>query len=223
MQGSWSRISGVLVFLVAACAAGHSEAGAMTAADTPSHGDMSAARAALEKHMSLLGLRLEKDTIQDVESRIGKTQRIEFHGDHGDAVVLCYISARAEDTTTVEFVSDFLNSYKKLNVFRITSEPRNEVAGQCRKSAQVSKEIATPSGLRLGLTQSELIAILGPPKKSRPESMAFEFFLQLPERVKGNLWCSHLHVGVHADFRGSTARELLVNYFAEGYQGECVK
>ncbi len=46
---------------------------------------------------------------------------------------------------------------------------------QCPRASQVTDDVQTEGGLKLGLTRERLIALLGPPKETRGNTLSFEW------------------------------------------------
>lgn len=124
-----------------------------------------------EEHFTLLGFVVWTDTLEMVRSRLGNAEILVGEGHEPSEV--CYVSSEQDDGTTVTFLAGFMGGQKTLTSFILsgtnaaTSGLANKkaVKRQCLSSPMVSKEIGTPSGLRLGLRSSQVKELLGEPTR----------------------------------------------------------
>jgi len=107
----------------------------------------------------IAGVSLGEKQFQQLASKFGKTTEIE----RGDAATgrnqVCYQSAK--DGKTIHLIFEFGEVEEIFYLFAGGEEWKG--SDLCAKSKLVSPSLSTASGLRLGLTKSQVEAILGPP------------------------------------------------------------
>ncbi len=124
-----------------------------------------------EEHFTLLGFVVWTDTLEMVRSRLGKAEILVGEGHEPSEV--CYVSSEQNDGTTVTFLAGFMGGQKTLTSFILSGTNatrsgltnKKAVKRQCLPSPIVSRDIGTPSGLRLGLRSSQVKELLGEPTK----------------------------------------------------------
>ncbi len=110
-----------------------------------------------EGHFVLLGFVLWRDTLEMVRSRLGKAELLVGEGHEPSEV--CYVSSEQNDGTTVIFQAGFMGGQETLTSFILAN--KKVVTRQCLPSPLVSRDIGTPSGIKLGLRSSQLKELLG--------------------------------------------------------------
>jgi len=114
-----------------------------------------------EEHFTLLGFVVWTDTLEMVRSRLGKAEILVGEGHEPSEV--CYVSSEQNDVTTVIFQAGFMGGQETLTSFILANT--KVVERECLPSPLVSKDIGTPSGIKLGLRSSQLKELLGEPKR----------------------------------------------------------
>jgi hypothetical protein len=86
------------------------------------------------------------------------------------------------DKTKILFESNRFDQPFELSGFRVVAGRRSisPCQLQCEPIAALSENVQTSGGLKLGLTQKELIALLGPPSKSKGNRLTFEWSSKRP-------------------------------------------
>jgi hypothetical protein len=105
--------------------------------------------------MTLAGMQIGKSTLQDVLSRFGVAPLRQ-----GIVDELCYRSESPLQAVWVLFGSGDEGDYETLTQFRVLSSPPADIT--CPPSAWLTRELATPSGIRIGMPAEELKPRLGP-------------------------------------------------------------
>jgi len=109
--------------------------------------------------ITLLGLTLGESTLKDAREVIGPSTVTVGKYRH-EPYVICYRSADASDTTTLTLQTDFFGDWERLTQFEISS---SGPAGGCAESDLVNSGIAIKCGLKLGMSRSDVKAIMGEP------------------------------------------------------------
>ena len=105
--------------------------------------------------LTLAGMRLGRNTLQEVISRFGLSPLR-----NGDVDELCYRSESPLQAAWVLFGAGDAGNYEKLTQFRVLS---SQPAGiTCPPSARVTPDIGTDSGIRIGMPAKALESKLGP-------------------------------------------------------------
>ena len=105
--------------------------------------------------MTLGGMQLGKNTLQDVLTHFGIAPMR-----NGDVDELCYRSESPLLAAWVLFGSGDEGDYEKLTQFRVLSTAPGDIT--CPPSARLTPELATESGIRLGMPADQLKPRLGP-------------------------------------------------------------
>jgi hypothetical protein len=116
-----------------------------------------------DKHFNLLGVRQLIDNLNTVQNKIGKgTVYKQSETSESGPQQICYKSSWKNDFTAVIFGSDAIAS-RRINLIIIGNskgESDTNIAF-CKRTSLVSKSIATPSGIKLGISPDKLNIILG--------------------------------------------------------------
>lgn len=125
-------------------------------------------------HLEMLGFTLGKSTLADVESKLGKSAARKCSREEEASKEVCYLAG--EGQTSVVFEAGFSGGWKELDGYKViaSSLPR-PCYRQCPRASQVTGEVQTEGGLKLGLTREQLIALLGPPKRTQGNKLKFEW------------------------------------------------
>lgn len=125
-------------------------------------------------HLEVLGFTLGKSTLADVEAKLGKSAPRRCSPEEEASKELCYLVDNGQ--TTVVFEAGFSGGWNLLDGYKlISSRLRRLCYRQCPRASQMINDVQTGSGLKLGLTRDELIALLGPPKRIRGNKLTFEW------------------------------------------------
>ena len=117
----------------------------------------------------LLDIELDKNSFEDVIAVLGKSSIYQYE----DANAICYRSSSA-DPTVVQFEAGSAGAWKYPTVFTVSVGPIKGVPPRtCSRSRRVSRDVATASGLRLGLTEKEIEDILGKPTERHSSSLVY--------------------------------------------------
>jgi hypothetical protein len=135
----------------------------------------------LSLHLSLLGFTLERNTLADVQHKLGAAKEGACSEEAEASKTICYASS-GTDGIGVFFESGSSGAWTKLDGFRVVSGGTRIVCHlQCRRPATAfGKNIQTGGGLKLGLNREEVIALLGPPAKLNGDQLTFESWSKRP-------------------------------------------
>jgi hypothetical protein len=132
-------------------------------------------------HLTLLGFTLGKNTFTNVQSRFGGATNGHCSDEAEPIAHICYVS-KGPDKTKILFESNRFDPPFELSGFRVVAARRSisPCQLQCEPTAALGEGLQTSGGLKLGLTQKELIALLGPPSKSKGNRLTFEWLSKRP-------------------------------------------
>ena len=130
-------------------------------------------------HLEMLGFTLGKSTLTDVESKLGKSAARKCSREEEASKEVCYLAG--EGQTRVVFEAGFSGGWKELDGYKvIAGSLQRPCYRQCPRAPQVTGDVRTESGLKLGLTREQLMALLGPPKRTRGNKLSFEWQSRQP-------------------------------------------
>jgi len=109
-----------------------------------------------------------KSTLSDVETKLGKSA-VRRCGIEEEEV--CYLAGTGQ--TRVVFEAGPGTCLVGFRV--IAGSLRPPCYRGCPRASQVTGDVQTEGGLKLGLTREQLIALLGPPKEIRGDKLSFEW------------------------------------------------
>ena len=109
--------------------------------------------------LTLAGLQLGRNTLQDAISRFGVAPL-----KNGEVDEVCYRSESPLQATWVLFGAGTDGNYEKLTQFRVLSSPPPGYT--CPPSALLTPDVATASGIRIGMPASGIRSKLGPRLKA---------------------------------------------------------
>jgi len=125
-------------------------------------------------NFQVLGITLGENMHSNAARKLGKVTIVE----RGDASTgrsqACYTSAGAEDRVYLIFEQDEVG----YTYYLFAGGHSWEGADYCLASKAIFRSMATGSGLRLGQTPAEVIAILGKPTKWRKNGLAYSFSIR---------------------------------------------
>lgn len=136
---------------------------------------------------TILGLTIGRSSLQDVQARLGHSRITRVSKDEESDVSVCYVSPT--DGTVVAFYSGAMGAWKDITWFALwSSEAAFPHSSRCTPSKEVSRNVSTASGLRLGLTEQKLERIVGKPTKHGRTSMKYEYLCRskmTDDQIKG--------------------------------------
>jgi hypothetical protein len=139
-----------------------------------------ASKSKVSQNLSLLGFTLEKNTLADVQHRLGTTRPGSCSEDVEASKTVCYVADHSNDVRVL-FESGSSGGWSRLDGFRVVSgDLPVDCHLQCKATTVFGKDIQTSGGLRLGLTREEVIALLGLPGKVNGNRLMFESWSKRP-------------------------------------------
>lgn len=124
------------------------------------------------KNFEVLGVSLSESTVADVVRILGTAPSKQ--GPNAEISISCYTS-QGSDMTVLEFEYWF-ETMVEFRLFLGTPQS----ASDCSKSKLVSANLATGSGLRLGMSKDEVIALLGSPSIKKSNRLTYDFSYDRP-------------------------------------------
>jgi hypothetical protein len=125
-------------------------------------------------NFQVLGVILGETMFSRAATKLGKATSVE----RGDASTgrrqVCYTSPAAQEKTHLIFEQDEVG----YTFYLFADGPGWEGAGRCVASKAISQSLATASGLHLGMTPAQVIAILGKPTKRRESELVYSFLVR---------------------------------------------
>src|SRR5258706_1164654 len=115
--------------------------------------------AAQEAELAVMGMRVGKDSLSDVLSRIGLAPL----APGGAADELCYAAENPFEATWVVFGSGASGRWERLTHIRVLSIAPPGLS--CRRTPLVTAMASTDSGIHKGMTPDELPGRFGPPSQ----------------------------------------------------------
>lgn len=124
-------------------------------------------------HLEILGFTLGKSTLAEVEAKLGKSAARKCSREEEASKEVCFLAG--EGQTRVVFEAGFSGGWKELDGYKvIAGSLQRPCYRQCTRVSQVTDDVQTEGGLKLGLTHEQLITLLGPPKRTRGNKLSFE-------------------------------------------------
>jgi hypothetical protein len=125
-------------------------------------------------NFQVLGINLGETMFSRAATKFGKATTVE----RGDASTgrqqVCYASSGAQDKGHLIFEQGEVGYTSYL----FADGPTWEGADRCFVSKAISRSLATASGLQLGMTPAQVIAILGKPTKRRENALSYSFLVR---------------------------------------------
>ena len=122
-----------------------------------------------EADTTLMGMRLGKDGLSDVLSRIGLAPLVPRGGEAPDE--LCYAAENPFEATWVVFGSGARGRWEVLTHFRVLSRAPADLT--CRRTPLITATVATDSGIHKGMSLQELRTRLGAPSQAEGGRVVF--------------------------------------------------
>jgi hypothetical protein len=140
-----------------------------------SDGDVKTEKRELARtNFQVLGINLGETMFSRAAAQFGKATTVE----RGDASTgrqqVCYASSGAQDRVHLIFEQGEVG----YTLYVFADGPTWEGADRCFVSKAISRSLATASGLRLGMTPAQVIAILGKPTKWRENQLIYSFLVR---------------------------------------------
>jgi hypothetical protein len=122
---------------------------------------------AQEAELAVMGMRVGKDSLSDVLTRIGLAPL----APGGATDELCYAAENPFEATWVVFGSGASGRWERLTHIRVLSIAPSGLS--CRRTPLITATVSTDSGVHKGMTLAELRARLGPPSEAHGELAVF--------------------------------------------------
>jgi hypothetical protein len=123
---------------------------------------------------TILGFVIGHASLKDVQAKLGSAEIERVSREEESDTTMCYVSP--VDGTVLVFYSGAMGGWRDITWFAIWSrEAAYPNRSQCASSTLISQNLATASGLRLGLTKNELQGIAGRPTKVGSASSKYEY------------------------------------------------
>lgn len=134
----------------------------------------------LAGQLNLMGFTLGKSKLADVESKLGEAAPRRSSNAQYASNQICYVSSIGD--TTVTFESGPSGGWTYLDGFAVMAgnravQPRRR---SCTRTAEVTNDVHTEAGLRLGLTRADVTRMLGNPRHVRGNRLIFQWLSKTP-------------------------------------------
>lgn len=133
----------------------------------------------VSRDLSLLGFTLEKNTLADVQNKLGPSTPGGCSQEVEASKMICYVS-EGPIRVKVFFESGSSGGWSRLDGFKVVSEGVPTCHLQCKSTTAFSGDVQTSGGLKLGLTKTEVVALLGAPSKASGNRFTFEWWSKRP-------------------------------------------
>jgi hypothetical protein len=122
-----------------------------------------------------MGFTLEKSTLDDVERKLGAAVPGACSKEADASKMICYVPEHARSTKVI-FESGPSGGWSFLDGFKVVfGEISSTCSFKCKITNALASNVQTNGGLRLGLTKSHLLSMLGKPTKIRGNRYTFEW------------------------------------------------
>jgi hypothetical protein len=128
----------------------------------------------------ILGISLTEKMFDKAAAKLGKAQVVNRGDASSGRSQACYVST-TKDEKEEKIHLIFEQGEVAFNFYLFSGGPDWYGSDRCASSNLVSRDLATVSGLHLGMTPSQLIAILGKPTTHRPHE--FVYFVHARKRT----------------------------------------
>jgi hypothetical protein len=154
---------------------------ALLLAGFPAARGQPSSKAEVSSHLSLLGFRLGKSTFANVQDKLGAAKIGQCSHEVEPISYIGYVSQRP-DETRILFESNRSDPPFEVSGFRVVAGNRSTSPCQIqyKGSAAFGSSVQTGGGLKLGLTKTELVALLGSPSKVSENQLTFEWWSKRP-------------------------------------------
>jgi hypothetical protein len=127
-----------------------------------------------DSHFQIAGVNLTDDTFQDAARLFGPTQIVERDNSSSyRRKQACYVSQKG--TTKVYVIFEDAHDNFGTRFYLFFGGPDWNGINLCAPSDRVSSSLSTPSGLHLGQSYSDVLAILGKPSVQENDKLTYSF------------------------------------------------
>ena len=174
------------------------------------------------KHFTILGLQLDKTTIEEAQQYLGASPRVHLGG-HASPFV-CYRSTSPADDTVLTFSFEDYGKHPRLNGYQIIDgTERFKAQTHCGRSTLVSRALASQGGVKLGLTREQVQRIWDVPVTFKGNHLLIHFSAYKEgQRDDGTIECDKIYSRVIARFTKAGLSWVEVSSFGEQVRiGRC--
>jgi hypothetical protein len=126
-------------------------------------------------NLTLMDFTLGKNTLADVQSKLGPSTAGACSHEVEASKMICYIS-QGPNKAKIFFESGFAGGWSRLDGFKVVSGNLGSTCRlQCATMIAAEDSVQTGGGLKLGMSKRELVALLGPPSKVGRNRLTFEW------------------------------------------------
>lgn len=122
--------------------------------------------------LNIAGITLGPGMEKQAEAKLGNATYLERHSGGSIRESICYRSDKEPPTAYLVF--ELGRASHAFYLMAGDAPPWGDM-GLCVKTPIVTKTLSTPTGLHLGLTREQLIAMLGQPSAQHPTSMMWKY------------------------------------------------
>ena len=124
------------------------------------------------QNSEVLGITLGESEFADLERILGSRTASDVREQEG--VLACYCSS-GDERTVLQF-DTWIGTVVEFHFFKGS----RQLVSRCTKSKLISDSLATSSGLRLGMSRAQVIALLGTPAKNGEDRLRYELDYNRP-------------------------------------------
>lgn len=125
-------------------------------------------------HLTILGFTIGQHTLEDIQKVLGKAKFLTRREQAPKRI--CYVSGEKQNDTIVIFEAGPIGGWEMLTAITIASGKVSfKERSSCTVASQVSTNVSTEGGLKLGLDRAGLEAILGNPSRAHGSTLHYEF------------------------------------------------
>ena len=141
-----------------------------------------------KSQVSILGLTLGRNTLTEVRAKLGAAAVKE----HGHTATwrrrICYVSANG-DGTQLTFESNVIGGGVYLTGFAISQAgDLVNVNSSCRPSLSVTRGLRNEGGIGLGLSKTQVLALLGQPEETNGSLLTFKSAFKERSRTRAEIY-----------------------------------
>lgn len=171
-----------------------------------------------DEHLMLLGVTLGENTLREVQRRFGPAEQIRVGQ---DGVLICYRSLQQDDNTMVVFGADSQGGQRLINFQLVAGQQPFRGKEQCASSLLVSKEVATKSGLKIGLNAETVRSLWGGPMIEKNGHFQLEYDYHKVTTHEERPACLLIFSRAVIRFVEGKLAWLLITRGTEGFLGPC--
>jgi len=120
------------------------------------------------QNFEIVGIALASSEVEDLERVLGRRTFPDTPSPDREGVQSCYCSP-GNDRTVLQF-DTWIGTVVEFHFF----QGSRRLVSRCTKSRRISRSLATASGVRLGMSRREAIALLGKPANSGEDLLEYE-------------------------------------------------